>query len=60
MIDTRLYDAIQQKDINAIRALAEEFKMRISLMKDMDSKRTYKALIRSADRAIITIIRERN
>ena len=54
MIDTRLYDAIQQKDINAIRALAEEFKLRFSITKEP----VWKTLLRSADRAIMTIIRK--
>ena len=54
MIDTRLYDAIQQKGINAIRSLAEEFKLKLLMTKNP----TYKTLLRTADRAIITLIRK--
>ena len=57
MIDTRLYDAIQRQDINTIRALGEEFKLRILMTKDETSKRTFKSLLKTADMAIITIIR---
>ena len=54
MTDTRLHDAIQRKDINQIKALAEEFKLRFSMTKNP----TWKTLLRSADRAIISIIRK--
>ena len=54
MTDTRLHDAIQRKDINAIRTLAQEFKLRFSITKCP----TAKMLLRSADRAIMTIIRK--
>ena len=54
MLDTRLHDAIQQQDINAIRTLAQEFKLRFSITNNP----TWKTLLRSADRAIINIIRK--
>ena len=54
MTDTRLHDAIQTQDINKIKALAEEFKLRFSITKNP----TYKILLKSADRAIIKIIRK--
>ena len=54
MTDTRLHDAIKQKDINAIRTLAAEFKLRFSITNNP----TWKTLLRSADRAIMTIIRK--
>ena len=54
MTDTRLHDAIQTQDINQIKALAEEFKLRFSMTKNP----TWKTLLRSADRAIISIIRK--